>query len=113
MMNDAKLLLKFLFLIVLIQFAKGSLDSPGYFNNHFSLRTYGNNSKPIENTCIAYYKNLAQVSSSFIQCVANNSRPFRVCQNCLMYYLQFNEAYTLIKDVKTCFYININFNTSV
>lgn len=58
-----------------------------------------NISQPIENDCISFYKNLAQVSSLFIQCVANNSRPFHVCQNCLHYYLQFNEAYTLIKNV--------------
>lgn len=63
----------------------------------FELRN--NISIPIENTCLASYKNLAHVSSEFIQCVANYSRPYHVCQNCLVYYLKLNDAYTLIREV--------------
>lgn len=63
----------------------------------FELRN--NISIPIENTCLASYKNLAQVSSEFIQCVANYSRPYHVCQNCLVYYLKLKDAYTLIREV--------------
>lgn len=63
----------------------------------FELRN--NISIPIENTCLASYKNLAHVSSQFIQCVANYSRPYHVCQNCLAFYLKLNDAYTLIREV--------------
>lgn len=97
----------FTFLLVLLfisqtygsNFYEKLLKRNFFMNELETIELINNVSIPIENTCIASYKNLAQVSSQFIQCVANYSRPYHVCQNCLLYYLKFNEAYVLIKQV--------------
>ena len=54
---------------------------------------------PIDNKCLSYYNSLADISSKFIECVANNSRPFHICQNCLTNYLKFNQLHKLIQNV--------------
>jgi hypothetical protein len=53
---------------------------------------------PIEPSCLSYYSNLAELGSLFTQCVVSYSRPFRVCENCLKYYLEIKEAKELIKN---------------
>lgn len=58
-----------------------------------------NSSDPIENSCIVYFKDLSEDFSLFTQCVANYSRPFHICQNCIKYYLSLNKTRNLILDV--------------
>jgi len=53
---------------------------------------------PIEASCLSYYSYLAKLGSLFTQCVVNYSRPFRVCENCLKYYMKITEAKRLIKN---------------
>lgn len=53
---------------------------------------------PIEPSCLSYYSYLAKLGSLFTQCVVSFSRPFRVCENCLKYYMQIQEAKALIKN---------------
>lgn len=53
---------------------------------------------PIESSCLSYYSYLARLGSLFTQCVVSYSRPFRVCENCLRYYMQINDAKRLIKN---------------
>lgn len=55
--------------------------------------------EPIDNRCLFYYRTLADASAQFVECVANYSRPFRVCQNCLNRYLDFKNIHMLIKNV--------------
>jgi hypothetical protein len=55
---------------------------------------------PIEASCLSYYSYLAKLGSLFTQCVVSYSRPFRVCENCLKYYLEIIDAKKLIKNVK-------------
>lgn len=64
-------------------------------------------SVPIDNKCLSYYKSLADISSKFIECVANNSRPFHVCQNCLMPFLKFNQLHKLIQNVIFHYYTEL------
>lgn len=53
---------------------------------------------PIEPSCLSYYSYLAKLGSLFTQCVVSFSRPFRVCENCLKYYMQIQDAKDLIKN---------------
>lgn len=53
---------------------------------------------PIEASCLSYYSYLAKLGSTFTRCVVSYSRPFRVCENCLRYYMQITEAKSLIKN---------------
>lgn len=59
--------------------------------------------EPVDNRCLSYYRTLADVSARFIECVANYSRPFRVCQNCLNRYLDFTQIHKLIQNVTLFF----------
>lgn len=105
MIFEAKKSFIFVFVFLFINLVNGSrfyekfLRREFFMNEIETIELINNVSIPIENTCIASYKNLAQVSSQFIQCVANYSRPYHVCQNCLLYYLKFNEANVLINQV--------------
>ena len=62
---------------------------------------------PIEASCLSYYSYLAKLGSLFTQCVVNYSRPFRVCENCLKYYMQITEAKRLIKNVNNTYLQNV------
>lgn len=53
---------------------------------------------PIESSCLSYYSYLARLGSLFTQCVVSYSRPFRVCENCLRYYMEISDAKQLIKN---------------
>jgi hypothetical protein len=72
-----------------------SLNSYFFANNFFKTRS----PTPIEASCLSYYSYLAKLGSLFTQCVVSYSRPFRVCENCLKYYLEILDAKKLIKNV--------------
>lgn len=59
---------------------------------------------PIEPSCMSYYSYLAKLGAQFTQCVVDYSRPFRVCENCLRYYMEIVDAKKLIKNVRITFF---------
>lgn len=69
------------------------------FNKYNDPRISTRPPTPIEASCLSYYSYLAKLGSLFTQCVVNYSRPFRVCENCLRYYMKITEAKKLIKNV--------------
>lgn len=78
-------------------------DNTSYFGHmgssiHDLLDLLRGVSVPDSNRCLSYYKSLADLSARFFECVANNSRPFHVCQNCLYHYAKFNQIHKLIEN---------------
>jgi len=72
-----------------------------YFNDSsYELRHRIEPPTPIEPSCLSYYSYLAKLGSLFTQCVVNYSRPFRVCDNCLKYYMEIIDAKKLIQNVR-------------
>lgn len=71
-----------------------------YENNVTSVEEeeYTKPPTPIEASCLSYYSYLARLGSLFTQCVVSYSRPFRVCENCLSYYMKISEAKRLIRN---------------
>jgi hypothetical protein len=56
-------------------------------------------SEIIEQKCVAYGEYLTKVSTSFMECAFNNSRPLNICKNCAQLYLEFIDVYDLMTKV--------------
>ena len=53
--------------------------------------------------CLSYANNLSIIASDFLQCALSNSRPLTICENCIKFYLKFQEVYDLMASVKIYF----------
>lgn len=98
-----------LLLLILVQLScfKGEFtdDSRLLYSNDstYELKHRIEPPTPIEPSCLSYYSYLAKLGSLFTQCVVNYSRPFRVCDNCLKYYMEIIDAKKLIQNVRRDF----------
>lgn len=51
-------------------------------------------------SCVQYGNNLSSLSSTFLECALNSSRPINICRNCVQYYLQFQNYYNEMMNVR-------------
>ncbi len=93
-----------IFILVKLSYLTGQFANnpswPHLNESIYELETNAIPPTPIEPSCLSYYSYLAKIGSLFTQCVVNYSRPFRVCQNCLKYYIEIKDAKNLIQNVR-------------
>ncbi|XP_060065125.1 osteopetrosis-associated transmembrane protein 1-like [Ylistrum balloti] len=56
---------------------------------------------PVYDNCIAYLEEFGIHASKFIKCIIEKARPFRFCEECVVYYKHTMESYSdIVKDGK-------------
>jgi hypothetical protein len=57
-------------------------------------------SELIEQKCVSYGNYLSKISTRFMECAFNSSRPLNICKNCAQYYLEYSEIYNVMIKVE-------------
>ncbi len=53
----------------------------------------------VKQKCVSYGDYLYKISTQFMGCALNNSRPLNICKNCAQYYFEFSDIYNLMTKV--------------
>ncbi|CAF0728122.1 unnamed protein product [Didymodactylos carnosus] len=51
---------------------------------------------PIQNPCLALLDRLSDLSSQFLECSVLRSRPFKICEGCIDYFVRFKDLTSLL-----------------